>query len=317
MTGELILGWDVGGTKSAAVIGTAAGEVLDRRQWDSDAHLGSAKMLADFLVHARDLLARHAGECHGGVGRVGVSIGGPLNTLTGVVLSPLHLPGWDNVPLVEILRRELGLPAVVEHDAAACLEAEWLWGAARGTTHCAYFTCGTGFGAGVMIDGRILRGPSGQSPEIGHVRINRDGPVMFGKAGCSESFCSGEGIAKLAGFMFPERFGQGGASGVSTRQLMELTQQGDDQARAVLEESARRTGQVCAMLADLIAPQVIVLGSLARYFGQWWLAIVREEFGREVLPLNGGRTQIVASALGERLQDLSAIAPCVFRVELS
>lgn len=301
----LVLGWDVGGTKSAAVMGTSGGQILGRREWPSDsAAKGWRGMMADFLAAAAELTAQH-----GRPQVAGVSIGGPMNAHTGVILSPPHLSGWDHVPLVEVLRGELGLEVVVEHDAAACLLAEWLWGAARGTTHAVYLTCGTGCGAGVLIDGRVLYGPAGQSPEVGHVRLAGDGPDMFGKAGCVESFCSGEGIGKLAPFLFPREFPRAS----DTRRLAELARAGNDPARAVLEESARRTGQLCGLLADLVSPQVIVLGSLARYFEPWWLEAVRAEFVREVLPLNGQATRIVPAELGERLQDLSAIAPCVYR----
>ena len=86
---------------------------------------------------------------------------------------------------------------------------------------------------------------------------------------------------------------------------------------AVLEHSARRTGQVCSILADLVAPQVIVLGSLARYFGSWWVDLVREEFVKESLPINSDHARIVPGKLGKRLQDLSAIVPCVFRQQES
>jgi glucokinase len=301
---RVILGWDVGGTKSAAVVGTVAGEVLSRREWASQAERGPEFMTAGFLVHARELLAEHASAAG-----VGVSIGGPLNPLSGVVLCPPHLPKWDRVPIVEILQRELSLPVVVEHDAAACLLAEWLWGAARRTTHAVYLTCGTGCGAGILLDGRVLRGPDGQSPEVGHIRLAPDGPVMFGKAGCTESFCSGEGIGKLAGWMFPDRF----ARGADTRQLAELSAAGDEEARAVLAESARRTGQLCALLADTFSPQVIVLGSLARYFAPWWCRQIERAFREEALPANSAHTRIVPAALGERLQDLSAIAAWVYR----
>jgi glucokinase len=286
---------------------------------------------------------------------VGVSVGGPLNTLTGEVLSPPHLPGWDHVPITAILHRKLHLPVVVEHDAAACLEAEWLWGAAAGTTHAAYLTCGTGCGCGVLIGGRILRGPHGQSPEIGHVRLADDGPEIFGKSGCVESFCGGQGIGLSASWMFPKLFDRNvtakdlhdlavsaerkhpaakvkaaraelpGAMPKSARACLGPAAHGQDAhathgqdarakaARAVLEHSARRTGQVCSILADLIAPQVIVLGSLARYFGPWWVELVRQEFVRESLPINSDHARIVPAKLGKRLQDLSAIAPCVFR----
>ena len=295
-----ILGWDVGGTTSAAVVATSRGEVLDRQGWPSGAHRGWEAMLADFLPHARAML-----QANGNIRDVGVSIGGPMNPLTGVILSPPHLPGWDNVPLADILRRELALEVTVEHDAAACLLAEWLWGAARGASHAVYLTCGTGCGAGVLIDGRILRGPAGQSPEVGHVRLADDGPEMFGKNGCVESFCSGEGIAKLAGHMFPERF----VAPTDTKTLHDLTEAGDQRARAVLCESARRMGQTCAMLADIFSPEIIVLGSLATYLGPWWLDEIRGAFAGEALATNASDTRIVSAGLAERLGDLSAVAP--------
>jgi glucokinase len=261
-------------------------------------------MIGEFLQRAGRLaeadLAPHA---------VGVSIGGPLNPLSGVVHSPPHLPGWDDVPLGKIVQRELGLPVVVEHDAAACLEAEVLWGAAGGVSHAAYLTCGTGFGAGILIDGRVLRGPEGETPELGHVRIAPDGPVCFGKAGSAESFCSGKGIGKLAPFRFPDRF----SGPVAPRRLVELAANGNPAARTVLDESARRAGQVCALLADLFSPQVIILGSLARYLPEAWLRTVRKEFRAEALEHNARRTQLVPPGLGDRLQPLSAVAPVVFR----
>ena len=301
---ELILGWDVGGTTSGATVGTVGGELVEVRTWESQVERGPDAMIGDFLGHARELL-----EAHPGVDAVGVSIGGPMNPLTGVVLSPPHLPGWENVPLADKLRGELGLPAVVEHDAAACLEAEWLWGAARGATHAAYLTCGTGCGAGVLIGGRILRGPNGESPEIGHVRLAPDGPEMFGKRGCVESFCGGTGISKLAHFLFPEHFPEP----TGTKRLAELAAGGNDKAQAVLDEAAKRTGQLCSILTDLFAPQVIVLGSMARYLGDDWVRNIREGFEAEVLPDRAAGTRIIPAGLGERLQPLSAVAPVVFR----
>ncbi len=258
-------------------------------------------MIRDFLEAVEELDASAVGA--------GVSIGGPMDARTGTIKSPPHLPGWDNVPLADILSDALGRPVVVEHDAAACLEAEWLWGAARGATHAAYLTCGTGCGAGVMIDGRILRGPAGQSPEAGHVRLAPDGPEMFGKCGCVESFCSGEGIARLAPWMFPDRFDRP----VPTQELAALARDGDASAQTVLGEAADRTGQLCALLADLFSPQVIVLGSLARYLGDEWVARIRDAFEAEALEVNAADTRIVPAGLGETLQDLSAVAPCVFR----
>ncbi len=302
-TNNLILGWNVGGTSSTAVVGSRDGKVISREAWPSETARGPEAMLADFLVHARRLCGEHPA-----IHAVSVSIGGPLDATNGVILSPPHLPGWDHIPLRDRLSGELGLPVVVEHDAAACLLAEVLWGAAKGCSHAAYMTCGTGFGAGLLVEGRIVYGPDGQSPELGHVRLAPDGPVMYGKAGCAESFCSGTGVAKLAHWMFPKTFTQP----TDTKTLHDLAKQGQADAKAVLAESARRTGQACSILTDVFAMQVIVLGSLARYFGEPWVQQVREAMLAESLAINAGHTKVVAPALGDQLQDLSAVAPCVW-----
>ncbi len=262
-------------------------------------------MVREFLGHATDLLARFPTAA-----AVGASIGGPLDTLRGLVQSPPHLPGWDNVPLAELLESSLHLPAVVEHDAVACLLAEWFWGAAAEATHAAYLTCGTGCGAGLMVQRRIVRGPAGRTPEFGHVRLAPDGPEMFGKSGCLESFAAGAGVAALAPFMFPEHF----AGPVEPARLVELRDSGDSAADAVLAESARRLGQACAILADLFSPQVVVLGPLARRFGAAWVEQVRAGFAAEALPINARDTRIVPYQL-DNMQDLSPVAACRFRLE--
>lgn len=301
---ELILGWDVGGTKSAAVLGTRDGRIVAREEWASEVGRGPDAMRRDFLDAAAKLV-----EGHGGPIGVGVSIGGPMDAMRGVIYSPPHLSGWDDVPLAELLANNLHLPVVVEHDAAACLLAEHLWGGAVGATHAAYLTCGTGCGAGVLIEGRVLRGPGGQSPELGHVRLAPDGPVMFGKAGCLESFASGAGIADLAPFMFPDHFD----GPVPPKRLLELAGRGDEQAAAVLAGAGRRLGQACAILVDLFAPQVILLGTLARRFGPAWVAGVHSAMADESLADRAACVRIEAANLGDRLQDLSPIAAFIHR----
>lgn len=301
----LFLGWDIGGSKSVAVVGTCDGKILGRNAWPSRAERGPEAMLADFLTSVHVLKYEF-----GDFSALGVSVGGPLDPHSGIILSPPHLPGWDSYPVRDVLAEKLQLPVTVEHDAAACLLAEYLWGGARGTTHSAYITAGTGCGAGILIDGKVLRGPKGQSVEIGHVRIAESGPLAFGKRGCVESFCSGTGVALLANEMFPRKF-------ADNRALVAAANENIAEAREVLAISAKWMGRVCALLGDIFALEVIIVGSLARYFPDWWLEKVHDEFIAEVLPVNGAHTKIIPSVLGDNLQDLSAIAPCVFRLQAS
>lgn len=294
------LGWDIGGTKSSAVIVESSGTVVTKCTWPSRTERGPDAMLEQFLAEAARLGFT-------GLSGVGVSVGGPLDPVSGRVFSPPHLPGWDDYPLKERLESRLQRSVIVEHDAVACLLAEHLWGAARHTGDAAYLTAGTGCGAAILNGGRILRGPAGQTTEIGHLRLADHGPVVYGKPGSVEAFCSGTGIALLATEMFPSRFPQA----VPVKELACLVGEGDVDAREVLLKSARCFGRVCAFLSDLFSPQVIIIGSLATYLPSWWLESVREEWRRESLPRHRESAVICASALRGRLQDLSSVAACV------
>jgi glucokinase len=300
MADALFLGLDIGGTKSAAVIGNAYGQIIDRTQWPSNSSRGPQSMIEETCDHASQLL-----KSHHHVLSVGASIGGPLDAENGIVQSPPNLPGWDQIRLKEILENRLRLPVKIEHDAAACCLAEYTWGAGRGTSRLIYLTCGTGFGAGFVIDGRIYRGAHGKSLEIGHARFRDDGPEAFGKRGSIEAFCAGASLGKIAAWKFPSRW----PTPPTAEELVNLWQSSDPTAAQVIELNARATGEVCANLADFLHPDAILLGSLAKHLGEKWIALVLEKFCSEALP--DTLTRIEPAGLGDRLQDCSALAVAV------
>ena len=92
----------------------------------------------------------------------------------------------------------------LENDANACAEAEYLFGAGRGSKNMIFLTFGTGFGAGLILDGKLYRGTNGYAGEIGHVRLEKEGPVGYGKEGSCEGFCSGGGLAKISSKLVKE-----------------------------------------------------------------------------------------------------------------
>lgn len=302
-TERIYLGWDIGGTKSAAVVGTHTGEILARKQWPSFAQSGPQAMFEQFMREAKLLR-----NCFPQIEAVGVSVGGPLDTLQGIVLSPPHLPGWDAVPLRAQLAEVFNLPVFVEHDAIACLQAERLWGAARNLTHAAYLTAGTGCGGALLCGGQILRGPQGQTTELGHVRLSEDGPLAYGKVGCVESFCSGTGVSDLAHLRFPKKFGPR----TDLFEVERSARAGEPEGLAVVRESGKYLGRTCAWLVDVFCLQRIIVGSLARYLPELWMQEARAEMAREMLPQYAHLgVDIVPTGCKERLQDLSAFAPCV------
>jgi glucokinase len=299
---DIFLGLDIGGTKCAAVIGSAEGHIVDRAEWPSLAQRGPRPMLDDLLLESRRLIARWRKPAG-----IGVSIGGPLDAPRGVIHSPPNLPGWDNVPLKTLLESELGAPVRIEHDAAACALAEYRWGAGQGATRLVYLTCGTGFGAGLIFDGQIYRGAGGRSVEIGHARYRDDGPSAFGKVGSNEAFGAAEALGRLAAWRFPARWPVAPAP----VEVAELASRGDAYATEVIALNARAVGDVCAMLGDLLRPDVILLGSLARYLGDAWVEAVRARFVGEVLADTAAACRIEPAGLGNRLQDCSALVVAI------
>lgn len=307
-----ILGLDVGGTKTAVILGTRDGEVHARRQMSSPLALGPTAMI-DAMVELAHELMRETETVE--IEAVGVSIGGPLDSEAGVILGPPHLPGWDEVPLRSMLEDRLDVKVFVEHDARTGALAEWRFGAGLkpdGTSvdNLVFLTLGTGLGAGIIAGGRLLHGRSDRTAEAGHWRIASDGPEMFGKRGSWESYCCGAGISALAAWRYPNRFGD-----VSVERLAQLARGGDADAQAIFGESAEKLGQGIALLCDLFVPDVVALGALGLRLRDLLLPTVEAVVRAEVLPAAVARCHIVPVALGERIGDVAALCAALYRLE--
>jgi glucokinase len=130
---------------------------------------------------------------------IGISTPGPVNNRTGIVYEPPNLPGWKHLPLRDLFQERYALPAHVENDANAAALGEYLHGAGQGCQHMIYMTVSTGIGGGVIIDGKIVEGTIGTAGELGHMSIDRHGPLCnCGNRGCLEYFASGTAIARKA-----------------------------------------------------------------------------------------------------------------------
>ncbi len=245
---------------------------------------------------------------------VGISCGGPLDSRAGLVLGPPNLPGWDDVPVVAELSRAAGRPAYLQNDANAGALAEWKFGAGRGTQNMIFITAGTGFGAGLILDGRLYSGTNDMAGEIGHVRLERYGPFAYGKTGSVDGLCGGAGIAQVA----RERMDLAARRGehsllfmhrgdITARVVAEAAAEGDELAARVLQQAGEYWGQALAILVDVLNPQRIVTGSLAVRMGERILGPAVEAMRREALALSAGVCEVVPAELGERLGDVAAL----------
>ena len=252
---------------------------------------------------------------------IGISCGGPLDSRNGIILSPPNLPGWDNVPIVEMTEKRLGIKAFVQNDANACAMAEWKYGAGKGYDNVVFFTFGTGMGAGLILDGRLYSGTCDLAGEVGHLRLSGHGPVGFGKEGSFEGWCSGGGIAQVGQTMARQRIQMGAKTAycgsldelpaVTAKSIAEAAYAGDETAREVYRTVASYLGRGLALIIDVLNPEVIILGSIFGRSRDLIEPYMLEVVHREAIGFSAAKCRIVPAGLGEHIGDMAALVLAV------
>ncbi|MBR4166638.1 MAG: ROK family protein [Bacteroidales bacterium] len=313
---RLLAGVDIGGTKCAVTLGLpeSGGIVIkDKLHFPTTDVEGTIRDIKSAL---REVMERN-GLGSEGITAIGISCGGPLDSRTGVIMSPPNLPGWDNIPIVRILSEEFGVPAAVHNDANACALAEWLFGAGKGTRNMVFMTFGTGLGAGLILDGKLYTGTNDNAGELGHIRLEGFGPVGYGKAGSFEGFCSGSGIEQLARSMVKERLQMGHSvpwcpdgnlDDITAKAVADAMREGDPLAKRVYGISARQLGKGLSIVIDILNPEVIVIGSIYARNEDIFKPLMEEVLAQEALPLANKVCKVVPAALGESIGDYAALS---------
>jgi glucokinase len=286
---RLWLALDFGGTKH-----TAATLEKGDTQWrglertfsppDADADYDIQTMLA----LAENVLAGDTPDA------IGVSFGGPVDATTGTVRLSHHVPGWENIPLREMLEAKFGAPASVDNDANVAALGEYRFGAGRGCTSLFYITVSTGVGGGWILNGQPWRGADGMAGEIGHTVVDPQGPVcLCGKRGCVERLASGPYMAQEARGRLTECADQGrllrdlvngDLEKITGKLISQAAAQGDALAWEILRTSAWALGVGIGNAANLVNPQRVVLGGGVTKSGERFWDVIRQTARETALP---------------------------------
>mgnify|MGYP000930039235 FL=1 len=256
------------------------------------------------------------------ISSIGISCGGPLDGTRGLILSPPNLPGWDEFPVVQLVQDKMGIKAKLQNDADACALAEWKFGAGKGCKNMIFLTFGTGFGAGLILNGELYTGASNMAGEIGHIRVEEFGPVGYGKSGSMEGFCSGGGIARLAQSKALEKLQRGERVSfcegidqldqITAKSVAQAADTGDETALEVYEISGRFLGKGLSILIDLLNPERIVIGSIfARSQHLLW-PHAEQVIRKETLRYSANACSVVPAALGDNVGDYAALSIALY-----
>lgn len=308
------IGVDIGGTKTAVIASNSPPVLAGRIEFATKPREGPDQAIRQ-IVDGIKSLAGQAGTPK--IDAIGVSCGSPLDRIAGVIQSPPNLPTWNNVPIKSILEDAFRVTCRMENDANAGAVAEYRYGAGRGARNLIFITMGTGFGAGVIADGRLYHGSTDSAGEIGHVRLTRSGPIGYNKAGSAEGWASGGGIAQIAVRMANLARRRGKATlltgyldqgeELSAKNVAAAAREGDRVAWEVFRTAGQKLGEALAILIDLFNPDRIIIGGIALRLGELVLKPARRVVDREALPHAAAACEIVTAQLGEQIGDVAAL----------
>jgi glucokinase len=278
---ELVIGVDLGGTKTLAGIFDREGHIHARHEIETPE--GSR----DEVVAALDAAVGHLLD--GRIAALGYGVPSNLDRTTRRILQATNL-SLDDFDLLAHARSQFGLPVGVENDGNAAALAEWRLGAGRGTSNLVMLTLGTGVGGGVVLDGRLYRGWA----ELGHMVLQADGPPCQGNChgrGHVEALVSGTAADRVAVGLYGQ--------GAHARTLVEKAGEGDESARSALAEIGRLLGVAIGSLANVFDPEVTVVGGgFGEAAGELLLGPAREAARREALSPADTTLRIVPAELG-------------------
>ena len=307
-----LLGIDIGGTKCAVLHGEYNGENLQvtaKEVFETGRYhdpMSALEKMAEIIQKtAGDKLCSYEG--------LGISCGGPLDSAAGCIMSPPNLPGWDHVMAVDYFKKRFAIPVYLQNDANAGALAEWRFGAGRGLSNLIFLTCGTGLGAGLILNGRLYTGMDDMAGEAGHVRLSEFGPVGYGKCGSFEGFCSGAGIARLAELKVMEYKQMGKRhplmeNSITAKKVFQLAEGGDELCEEICRTAGEYLGRGMAVLIDILNPQAIIGGSVFARNYELLMPFVKSVIEKECIPKAAQSCKILPAMLSESIGDMAALA---------
>jgi glucokinase len=301
VSGECVIGVDLGGTKILAGLVDGALRVHARAQRAVGS--GDQESILEALVDAvEEVRANAAMEA----GALGLGVPCLMDAERGTAVMAVNLP-WEELDVRALMSERVGLPVFVDNDANLAMLAEHRAGAAQGARHAVMLTVGTGIGGALLLDGALYRGARGAAGELGHMVVDEDGPPCQGNCpnhGCLESVASGTALAREAlrvARSTPDcGLGRALEAGreITGALVTELAHDGDTAARDVVALIGTRLGVGMANLVNMLNPEVVVVGGGVIGAGELLLAPAREVLAARALPPSREHARVVRAHFG-------------------
>jgi len=302
-TPTTVVGIDLGGTTIKAGLVSSDGRILYQTKLPSRAAEGPSAVIQQIAAAVRNVAD------NGGTPTIrSVGIGSPgVVDDNGVVKAPPNLMGWDEIPLAAELSHHFpGYRIVVENDANVAAIAESRFGAGKVHPNFLFIIWGTGVGGGIILDGKIFRGPTGGAGEVGHISIDYNGPdCNCGNRGCVEAYIGQRYLSQRTAERLrahPESSLLGLVGGdfakIEPMYIAQAAAGGDRFCREMLVEAGMLLGVAIAAVMDTIDLRVSIVGGGISGAGDLVLRAAEESARSRVLKPLRPDIRVIQAELG-------------------
>jgi glucokinase-like ROK family protein len=311
----LVAAIDMGASHLSVAVGDFSARIIQETEQSFRIDSGPEKCLQE-VSEALEAIVK---KCHIDITdlyAVGVSVPGPVVTDAGMVMAPPIMPGWDRFPIRDTLEKLWGISVTINNDADLGALGEWAYGAGRGEKNLAFIKVGSGIGAGLIIDHQIYVGSTGSAGEIGHLTIDKNGPLCTcGNYGCLEAFAGGSALELQA-----QQLVESGkrtlltkpAQGrISVSDVADAARRGDLAAQEIIKRSGTFIGIAIANLINMINPSTVIIGGGVAQAGDLLTGPIRQEVRERSLPASEHAVRITTAMLGRRSSLIGALVQAI------
>ncbi len=311
-----VLGVDLGATSVDMTLADFREQCLARFHEPLDVRLGPEAVLNRILEIAQNTLDKHHIP-NDKLLSIGIGVPGPVDFANGVLIVPPIMPGWERYPIRRKIQAHFPeTTVVVDNDVNVMAMGELRTGAGQNVENFIFVKVGTGIGAGIVVHHQIYRGSNGCAGDIGHIQVDRNGPVCHcGNVGCIEAMASGAAMARQAqqAAMNHEsailrRYFDSGIESLTAEQVSAAAHEGDPVALKIIQTSGTLIGEVLAGIVNFFNPSLILIGGGVTKSGTQFLAAIRRGVLSRSLPLSTQHLRIDYSSMGDDAGITGAIA---------
>jgi glucokinase len=297
---EVVIGLDLGGTKLASALFDVRGQPLVKRSLPLNGRQGHA--VGELVVSQVRRLLQTAEQRKLAVCAIGACVPGIVRLPKGTVWAP-NIPGWDDYPLkaeIKAAVSDQGVKIAIESDRSASILGEAWQGAARDCRNAIFLAVGTGIGAGILVDGRVLHGSQGIAGAIGWLALDRPYRPEYVECGCFETHASGNGIANMAREALARRQifeGPLANEELTAQDVFAAYEAGDEIAKEILLAAVEFWGMASANLISLFNPEKLIFGGGVFGPATQFLSAIAAEASRWAQPIAFQQVEFAASQL--------------------